>query len=100
MPGKPLPIGDILAELMARRGYGREETGGRCAEAWGLAVGAALGARSRAGRVRRGVLEVCVGSSVVAQELSFQKEELLAKLARLAPEENIADLRFRVGPIS
>jgi hypothetical protein len=50
--------------------------------------------------VRRGVLEVLVGNSTLAQELGFQKKSLVKRLAELLPEEKIRDLKFRVGPLS
>ena len=46
---EPQAIGDILAELMARRGYARVQSGQCCAEAWREAAGEALAARTRAG---------------------------------------------------
>ena len=96
---KPKAIGNILSELLARRGYARVQSGGSCAEAWSQAAGAAIAAYSRAGQVRRGVLEVQVANSLLIQELSFEKTRLLAKLAELVPDENIRDLKFRVGVI-
>ncbi|HEX4143403.1 MAG TPA: DciA family protein [Pirellulales bacterium] len=96
---KPKPIGNIVAELLARRGYGRLQAADACATAWQQAAGGALAACSRAGQVRRGVLEVWVQNSTLVQELSFEKTRLLAALAQLVPDEKIRDLKFRVGPI-
>jgi len=96
---KPKPIGNILAELLARRGYARVQAGGLSAAAWQAAAGELVSAYTRAGQVRRGVLEVFVSNSTLMQEMSFQKAALLKKLAELAPDENIRDLKFRVGPI-
>lgn len=99
-PGGPRPIGDVLAQLMARRGYARVQSGGACAEAWQQAAGEALAPHSRATQVRRGVLEVLVDHSTLVQELGFQKPQLLARLAQLLPDEQIRDLRIRVGPMA
>jgi predicted nucleic acid-binding Zn ribbon protein len=98
--GHPKRIGNILAELMARRGYARERSGGVCAAAWSEAAGEALAACTRATQVRRGVLEVLVSNSMMMQEIGFQKTELLQRLVDLLPDENIRDLKFRVGPIT
>lgn len=95
----PQPIGDILSQIMARRGLARVRSGEAFAAAWTEAAGAAMAAYTRAGLVRRGVLEVIVGNSVLVQELTFRKAALLADLARLLPDERIADVKFRVGPI-
>ncbi len=96
---KPKPIGDILAQLMARRGYARELSAAECTTAWRTAVGEKMGRFTRAGAIRRGVLEVLVANSALMQELTFQKADLLAKLQANLPDEKIKNLRFRVGVI-
>lgn len=98
-PGKPQPIGDVLAELLARRGYARVQSGTACADAWREAAGEALAAHSRATQVRRGVLDVTVRHSTLVQEIGYQKRAILARLGELLPDEKIRDLKFRVGPL-
>lgn len=95
--GQPQPIGDVLGELLARRGYGRVQSAARLAAAWSETVGPAWSPQSWPGSIRRGVLEVCVANSTLLQEMSFQKAELLAGLVARLPDERIRDLRFRVG---
>ena len=68
-------------------------------EAWRQAAGEQLAKVSRAGAIRRGILEVTVANNLLAQELGFQKDELIQRLLRLAPDEKIANIRFRVGAI-
>ncbi len=85
---------------MARRGYARVQAAGAFGEAWRQAVGERWADSTRALSVKRGVLEVLVGSSTLAQELGFQKKTLVRQLAQLAPDEKIRDLKFRVGPVS
>jgi predicted nucleic acid-binding Zn ribbon protein len=97
---RPKPIGSIMAELMARRGYARLQATSTFADAWSAAAGPQLGKFSKAGNVRRGVLEVFVANSTMLQEVTFQKANLIKKLAELAPDQNISDLKFRVGNIS
>ncbi len=97
--GRPQPIGDILAQLLARRGYARQNGAAACAAAWHEAAGEMLGKYSRPGNIRRGALEVFVANSTLLQEMAFQKAGLLEKLQRLLPDESIRDLRFKVGPI-
>lgn len=97
--GYPKRIGDILSQLMARRGYARVESGDACADAWRDAAGAEVAACSRATQVRRGVLEVIVTHSTMVQEIGFQKPALIKRLAELLPDENIRDLKLRVAPI-
>lgn len=97
---RPQKIGDVLAELMARRGFGRIAGNQALAEAWQQAAGEMLARHTRAGAVKRGVLEVVTANSTIMQELSFQRTQLLAELARLLPEQPITNLRFRVGPVA
>ncbi len=93
----PKPIADILAQLMARRGYARQMAAASYAEAWRDAIGDKLLPFTRPGQIRRGVLEVFVANSTMMQELTFQKSAILAKLKPLLPEEDIRDLRFKIG---
>jgi predicted nucleic acid-binding Zn ribbon protein len=96
---QPKRIGSIVADLVARRGYARVISTSTCGKIWVQAAGDQLARFSRAGQVKRGVLEVTVANSIMMQELSFQKNNLVRKLAELLPDENIRDLRFRVGKI-
>ena len=95
----PQPLANAVNDLLARRGYAQIETTAACAAAWSAAAGAELARVSRAGEVRRGNLEVTVQNSLVLQELTFRKGELLRKLATLLPDQKIRQLKFRVGSI-
>jgi predicted nucleic acid-binding Zn ribbon protein len=97
---RPQRIGDVLAELVARRGLGRVQSGELLSGAWRQAVGEFAARHSRVGAVRRGVLEVVVAHSALVQELTFRKPDLLVQLARFAPDEQIRDLRFRCGAVA
>jgi predicted nucleic acid-binding Zn ribbon protein len=100
MARNPEPIGKILAELMARRGYARVQGAAAYDAAWRTAAGPLAAEYTRVGTVRRGQLEVVVANSTLVQELVFQKPDLLKTLAQLLPGDGIKDLRFRVGAIS
>lgn len=95
----PKPIGSVLSELMARRGYARVRSTEAYEAAWLKAAGTAVAKCTRLGSLRRGTLEVIVLNSTLVQELVFQKPALLKDLARLLPDEPVKDLRFRVGAI-
>ena len=99
MPKGPQKIADVLAQLMARRGFARTHAAANCEAAWREAAGELAARFTRVGQVRRGKLEVTVANSTVVQELNFQKRAILQTLTRLLPENQIRDLRFRVGPI-
>jgi predicted nucleic acid-binding Zn ribbon protein len=96
----PQRIDNILSELMARRGYARVRSTADWEEAWREAVGELIARYTRVGALRRGALEVTVANSAVLQELTFQKAELLIKLAQRLPDETIRSLRFRSGKIA
>jgi predicted nucleic acid-binding Zn ribbon protein len=90
-------IGDVVAQLLARRGYAQVQSAAAFEDAWRQAAGERYAAQTRCGHVRRGTLEVTCANSAVIQELTFQKTALLTKLTELAPEQKIKDLKFKVG---
>jgi hypothetical protein len=96
----PKPIADVLAQLLARRGYAREQSAAIFADAWNRAVGEPFNKFTRAGNISRGALEVTVANSALVQELGFHKHDVLARLQQLMPDQTIRDLRFRVGHIA
>lgn len=92
-------VADILAELFARRGYARVRGSQALEEAWRAAAGEHLAAGTRPGRLRAGCLEVLVANSALLQELAFEKQAILERLAAVMPTDKIRDLRFRVGSL-
>ena len=95
----PQSIGNILAELMAQKGFGRVRGAEALEEAWREAAGELAAGYTRVGTLRRGKLEVIVANSMLVQELTYQKPALLKTLRERLPDEKIQDLRFRVGTI-
>lgn len=98
-PRAPVKLGRLVSQLMSRQGYGQTQGNEARQRAWREACGQQLAAHSRAAAVRRGVLEVVVRNSMVLQELTFQQEQLLKRLAEAAPEERIQAIKLRVGVI-
>jgi len=96
-PGGPQAIGRIVARLLARSGYDREQGSEAILAAWNAAVPPLLAARCRPGRIRRGVLEVFVSHAAVAQEFGFHKGEVLAQLKKSLPAASITDIRCRLS---
>ena len=94
----PEPIGDILAQLMARRGFARVQSSAETETAWREVAGE-LAPYTRVGQVRGGKLEVTVANSTVLQELTFRKRSLLSDMAGRLPDEGIQDIRFRTGSV-
>jgi predicted nucleic acid-binding Zn ribbon protein len=97
---QPRQIGDVLAQLIARRGYAREQSTAALEAAWREAAGGQFAATTRASVLRRGTLEVLVSNNLLAQELGFQQDDLIARLQKLSPQTKITKLRFRVGSVS
>jgi predicted nucleic acid-binding Zn ribbon protein len=97
---RPKPISNVIAQVVQRRGYAQVRVAGERDEAWQAALGEELAALTQIGGVRRGVMEVVVANSLLMQELTFRKEELLTSLQQALPEAAIKQLRFRVGQIS
>ncbi len=94
---RPKPIGNVIAQLVQRRGYAQVRAAGDRDEAWRKAIGESLVSATRVGGLRRGVFEVFVANSLLMQELTFRKEELLTSLQEHLPEAGIKQLRFRQG---
>jgi predicted nucleic acid-binding Zn ribbon protein len=96
--GEPRRIAEVMASLMASRGYGRVQATRQLQDAW-QEVSGLWADHTRPGACRRGVLEVVVANSVVLQELNFRTAELVGRLKTLIPEQKITNLRFRLGHI-
>ena len=93
-------IGSVMGQLLAKRGYGQVQAAKSCESAWQEALGSRFQKDTRCGSVRRGILEVTVNSSLVLQELTFIKTQLVKQLATLVPEQKITGLKFKVGNLS
>lgn len=96
---RPKRIDNVLAQVVQRRGYAQVRAASERDEAWQSAVGQFASA-TQVGALRRGTLEIRVENSLLMQELTFRKEELLGKLQTAMPDAGIKQLRFRVGQIS
>jgi predicted nucleic acid-binding Zn ribbon protein len=96
---RPKKIADVLAQLITARGYGRIQADADFMAAWQEAAGEALAKFTRPGQIRRGQLEVTVANSTIVQEITFQKQRILAALQAAMPDAHIRDLRFRLGPV-
>ena len=92
------PLGEVLARLIAARGWGRRQARLHLERAWVAAIGPEHEPHTRFQGMRRGVFEVEVNSPVLMQELaSYHKRKLLAKLREALPNHTITDIRFKAG---
>jgi predicted nucleic acid-binding Zn ribbon protein len=99
-PAGPELLGEILSRLFTARGWGRRQDRLRLEQAWAEAAGPETAAQTRVAGLRRGVLEVTVGNSVLLQELAhFHKRRLLEALRLRLAGVTVTDLRFRAGVV-
>ena len=96
---RPKRIDNVIAQLVSQRGYAQVRAAGKRDAAWQQAVGENGIGETQVGSFRRGVFEVLVANSLLMQELTFQKEQLLAKLREALPDEKITQLKFRIAQI-
>lgn len=91
---------DLINYLLARKGYAQTQSHNDLSESWREVVGQKWQNKTMVGNIRRGVLEVVVDSSAAHQQLEFMKKHLLAAIQGQLPQNNIRDIRFRVGNIN
>lgn len=98
-PKGPKKIGDVLTDLLAQRGYAQVASQEELQQGWSNTVGN-LKKFTRAVEVKRGTLHVIVSNSVVMQELTFRKQELVGLMAEALPDHKIKEIRYRVGSVT
>ena len=89
-------IGNLVQQLMARRGYAQVEATEQIHAAISSVVTGDLGKQIVVGKINRGVLNVFASDSVVLQELTFQKRAILKRIKKELPQAKITDIRFKV----
>src|SRR5262245_22044572 len=93
-------LSDILCELMAVRGYGRQFAREMLENAWNQAIGEPYYRQTQVGEMRHGVLSVTVAHPSILEELAaFRKATLLTALQLSDLGIAIRDIQFRVGSI-
>lgn len=97
---RPKKSADILGRLMARKGYAQTESANELEEVWNQVVGLKWQTKTKVGNINRGVLEVFVASSMVNQQIGFQKRKILKEIQTRLPKNKIKDLHFRIGNVN
>jgi len=97
---RPQKSADVLGRLMARKGYAQTESANELEEVWNQVVGLKLQTKTKVGNISRGVLEVLVASSMVNQQIGFQKRKILKEIQNRLPKNKIKDLHFRIGKVN
>ena len=92
------PMRRLMADLLTRHVAAGKLGDNRWEEAWKQAA-PEFKTQTRCGQARRGVLEILVAHSSAMQEVAFQKEKIMERLKQLLPEEELEDIRFRIGSL-
>lgn len=99
--GRPVPIGRLLRDVLARRGPTGAQGFQEIREAVEGALPERLRGRVRLAAFRNGQAVLETDSSALAYELhGFAGEELLGRIQRARGTEGIKKLRFKVGASS
>jgi hypothetical protein len=99
-PRRPKKAADLIAQLMARKGWGQSTAVDELDIAWNLVATTAWSQQTQLGNVRKGVLEVIVANSALLHQLEFKKQSLVASLQQRLPQNKIKDIRFRIGNVT
>lgn len=97
---KPKKAQLLINNIIARRGIAAEKSNQKLQNVWDSVVGMDVANQTKVASVRRGTLEVIVANSSLMQLLSFSKHEYKEEINQQMQNEEIKDLRFRIGRIS
>jgi Dna[CI] antecedent, DciA len=89
-------IGNLVSQLISRRGYASAMSDDLLAQSVREAVPMELAASFRIGKLRGGVLQIFVTDSATLQEFNFQKRQIIKRLAKDNPDK-VKDLRFKIS---
>ena len=89
---------DLIPDFMAKTGLNRMRKTDDLAEKW-AEVADIFRPHAVFDALRRGVLEIIVSDTIIIQELTFRKAELLRKMREAYPDAKFKDIRFRVGTL-
>ena len=89
-------IGTLLAEAIRDPARVRQALG--VWPAWEEAVGPEIAVATQPVSLRAGVLTVWVRNTTWLQELHAQRQQLLARVRRVAAGAEVTELRFKQGP--
>lgn len=89
-------IGTIVSQLMSRRGYASVGVEHAMTASVTASVGPALTGSFQVGKLNRGVLLIYVIDSVVMQEFTFQKRQIIKRIKKDHPQTKLTDIRFKI----
>jgi len=95
----PQFLGDVLSSILKNRGWDAIIRERRVFEIWEDAVGGPIARNAQPDRIERGVLIVRVRSSSWAQEMTYMKDRIIARLNEKLSRQMVTDMRFIQGTI-
>jgi predicted nucleic acid-binding Zn ribbon protein len=94
MAGEPEKIGGLISNLLSRLGFASRLEKQNAVTMWPNIVGPKIAEETKALRIDGETLVVKVARAAWRQQLTFMKEELLAKLESAVGKGSIKDIRF------
>lgn len=92
---KPTRIGQLLQNIVRRKGLAEETAADALTNLWKETAGDRVSSKSHVRRLRNGVLEIGVTNGAILEELtSYLQHELLPVLQAQHPEPKIDNLKF------
>ncbi|MDJ0784079.1 MAG: DUF721 domain-containing protein [Desulfosarcinaceae bacterium] len=96
---RPIPLGDVIHELLHRHRPTSADRLARVCDIWPLAVGDSIARNAKPGAIQGKVLVVHVTNSTWLHQLRFMKTDMLVKLNQHLGTAHISDLRFKIGAL-
>ena len=94
MSGEPEKIGDLILDSINKMGFAERIQRQSAVVRWSEIVGEKIAAETEALRVEGSTLVIKVYKAAWRQQLTFLKDELLARLEADLGKDHIADIRF------
>ena len=93
----PVPVAQVLSELIALKGLSRVQGDQRLTNAWKQAAGEKIAGLTTVMGIKNRIVQVGVENSALLNELnSFHKKSLLTKLQQEYGKQDVRDIRFRL----
>lgn len=99
MKKKAARVSDLLEEVLSSQGLRSVAWMARLVSSWPEIVGPLLSGKTSPAKLRARVLTVLVLNHAWAQELQLRKQDLLDRIRAILGNEEVADIRFLVGPL-
>jgi len=96
MSRDPMPIGDIVGDLMRKRGWNRQLDAAKIEGQWETVVGATVAEHCRPVQIHDdGTLEVLADTPAWATQLSFLRGTLIDRLGKICGPGLVKDVKVR-----